>query len=318
VHDPIQLVWQRGERLHREREDVSLAAIRKAMHEHLHELGEPAAYTQLHSAGLAEQAEGRGLMRPEQDFDEAIREVGSNIQQAIEKDVKLERMDSDERSLEVGLWDLKEGEVRAEPLADRVERAVVNFLLKNPSSTILEIEQNIYPEFPGLLTPSKALVGAVLDSYGTEEGGRWRIRDEDKPATRRAELEKMTELIALIGERLGYPTEYLDEKTCAWVEDDQPMRVFYLLVSAVTGKILVENQYPLESCMLVLPGGRASLLAYKQQRDSKLRQRLEGWQIVKFRLLRTLGEIPVLNRQTFDEQLISDPIEQTRGQLMMF
>ena len=128
----------------------------------------------------------------------------------------------------------------------------------------------------------------------------------------------MTGLIALIGERLGYPTGHLDEKSCAWMEDDQPARVFYLLVSAMTGKILVENPYPVEQCMLVLPGGRASLLAYKQQRDSKLRQRLEGWQIVKFRLLRALGEIPVLNRQTFEEQLISDPIEQSRGQLMMF
>jgi hypothetical protein len=199
-----------------------------------------------------------------------------------------------------------------------VERAVVSYLLKNPSSTILEIEQNIYPEFPGLLTPSKALVGAVLESYGTEIAGRWHIREEDKPATRRTDLEKMTELITLIGDRLGFPTENIGEKTCAWMEDGRPVRVFYLLVSAVTGKILVDNQYPLEHCMLVLPGGRASLLAYKQQRDPKLRQLLEGWQIIKFRLLRALGDIPVLNRQTFEEQLVSDPIEQTQGQLMMF
>ena len=110
AHDPIQLLWQRGERLHREKEVVSLEAIREAMHGHLRELGEPAAYLQLHAAGLAEQAQGHGLMRPEQDFDEALREVGANIQQAIQSDVKLVRMDSAERSLEVGLWDLKEGE----------------------------------------------------------------------------------------------------------------------------------------------------------------------------------------------------------------
>ena len=94
--------------------------------------------------------------------------------------------------------------------------------------------------------------------------------------------------------------------------------MFYLLASALTGRILAENQYPLEKCLLVLPGGRAGLLAYKENRDPKLRQLLEGWHIVKFRLLRTLEEIPVLNRQTFDEQLISDPIEQAQGQLMMF
>lgn len=318
VHDPIQLLWQRGERLHREREVVSLEAVRDAMHEHLRELGEPAAYLQLHAAGLAEQADGRGLMRPEQDFDEALREVQSNIQQAIQSDVKLERMDSEERSLEVGLWDLKEGETRAEPLADRVERSVVTFLQKHPSSTLLELERGLYPEFPGLLTPSKALVGAVLESYGVEEADRWRLRNEDRASQRRAELEKMTGLIETVGERLEYTTEQISKNACIWVEEGETVRVFYLLVSALTGRILAENQYPLEKCLLVLPGGRAGLLTYKEKRDLKLRQQLEGWHIVKFRLLRALEEIPVLNRQTFDEQLISDPIEQTQGQMMMF
>jgi len=318
VHDPIQLLWQRGERLHREREVINLKAVREAMHTHLHDLGEPAAYLQLYAAGLAEQAEGRGLMRPEQDFDEALREVGANIQQAIQSDAKLVRMDSPERSLEVGLWDLRSGEARAEPLADRVERAVVTFLQKHPSSTLLEIERSLYPEFPGLLTPSKALVGAVLDSYGVQEDGYWRLRDEDRAPQRRAELKMMSDLIETIGKRLEYETEQLSENANIWKEGGETVRVFYLLVSALTGHILAENQYPLEKCLLVLPGGRAGLLAYKENRDKKLRQQLEGWHIVKFRLLRSLEEIPVMTRQTFEEQLISDPIEKTQGQLMMF
>jgi hypothetical protein len=318
VHDPIQLLWQRGERLHRERNLVSLETTRKAMHAHLQKLGEPAAYLQLHAAGLAAQAQGHGLMRSGQDFDEALREVGTSIQQAIQSDAKLERMDSTERSLEVGLWDLKEGEPRAEPLADRVEQVVVTFLQKHPFCTLLELERTLYPEFPGLLTPSKALVGAVLESYGTQEADHWRLRDEDQPSKRRAELRKMIGLIETIGERLEYRIKLPEENTCVWIEDGQFARVFYLLASAMTGRILTENQHPLEKCLLVLPGGRAGLLAYKGQRDAKLRQRLEGWRIVKFRLLRSLAEIPVLNRQSFEEQLNSDPIEQTQGQLMMF
>jgi hypothetical protein len=288
------------------------------MHKHLSELGEPAAYLQLFAAGLAEQAQGHGLMRPEQDFDEALREVGANIQQAIQSDIHLERMDSEERSMEVGLWDLAEGETRAEPLADRVERAVVTFLQKHPDSTLLELERSIYPDFPGLLTPSKAMVGAVLESYGVQEAGRWRLRDEDKASQRRAELEKMNKLIEMIGRRLEYATEQPSKNACIWKEKKETVRVFYLIVSAVTGRILVENQYPLVKCLLVLPGGRAGLLAYKEKRDPKLRQRLDGWNIVKFRLLRALADIPVLDRRTFDEQLISDPVEQTQGQMMMF
>jgi len=318
AHDPIQLLWLRGERLKREAGVVKLEAIREAMHEHLRSLGEPAVYLQLYAAGLAEQAHSHGLMRPEQDFDEALREVGVNIQQAIQSDIRIERMDSDERSMEIGLWDLQEGEARAEPLADRVERAVVTFLQKNPGSLLLELEQGIYTEFPGLLTPSKALVGAVLESYGLQEAGRWRLRDEDSASRRRAELEEMAKLILMIGERLGYITEKSGRNMCMWKDNGQVVRVFYLVVSAVTGRILVENQYPLKKCLLVLPGGRAGLLAYKEKRDPKLRQRLEGWTIVKFRLMRALADIPVLNRGTFEEQLISDPVEQTQGQMMMF
>jgi len=318
THDPVQLHWQRGERLHRQKENVSQDVIRKALHDHLYELGEPAAYLQLHAAGLAAYAQGQGLMRVERDFDEALRDVQSSIQQAIQTDARLERMDSEERSLEVGLWDLKEGEPRADPLADRVERAVVTFLQKDPNNTLLELERRLYPEFPGLLTPSKALVGAVLKSYGTEEAGRWRLRDEDSAAERRAEFRKMAALIETIGGRLDYKTKQVNDNTCLWQGKDQTMRVFYLLVSAMTGRIMAENQYPLEKCLLVIPGGRAGLLTYKENRDPKLRQRLENWQIVKFRLIRALAEIPVLSRQSFEEQLISDPVEQAQGQMMMF
>jgi hypothetical protein len=299
-------------------ESISLEMLQDAMVDHLRERGEPAAYLQLQVAGLATQAQGHGLMRPDQNFEEALREVQSKIQEAIQSDARLERMDAEERSAEVGLWDLKDGQDRNEPLADRVERAVVAFLQKHPSCTLLELERDIYLEFPGLLTPSNALVAAVLESYGLEEAGRWRLRDEDRASQRRAELDQMLGLVATIGERLGYKIEQLGQNACIWKEKKKIVRVFYLIASAVTGRILAENKYPPEKCMLVLPGGRAGLLAYKEERDPRLRNRLEGWTILKFRLLRSLADIPVLNRQTFEEQLINDPVEQTRGQMMMF
>jgi hypothetical protein len=45
---------------------------------------------------------------------------------------------------------------------------------------------------------------------------------------------------------------------------------------------------------------------------------MRGWPILKFRLLRALVDIPVLTRETFDEQLATDPVQQTEGQMMMF
>jgi hypothetical protein len=40
---------------------------------------------------------------------------------------------------------------------------------------------------------------------------------------------------------------------------------------------------------------------------------------VKYRLLRALLELPILTRETFEEQIASDPVEQqSSGQMMMF
>ena len=151
-----------------------------------------------------------------------------------------------------------------------------------------------------------------------QESDRWRLRPEDRPANRHADLREMKELIERIGERLGYTTTHLDERTSSWMDGDEQVRVFHLLASALVDQVIREAQHPVNQGILVVPGGRAGLLAYKGNRDPRLQQRLDAWLILKFRLVRTLAEIPVLNRQTFEEQITSDPVEQMQGQLMMF
>jgi hypothetical protein len=89
------------------------------------------------------------------------------------------------------------------------------------------------------------------------------------------------------------------------INDGGPRRVFYVIVSALVGRVITENSHPVDKCILVLPGGRAALAAYKQQRDLALSEKMRGWPILKFRLLRALAEIPVLTRATFDEQIVS-------------
>jgi hypothetical protein len=318
AHDPVQLVWRRGERLAREQGTLSQAAVRESMRAHLQERGEAAPYLHLYSTGLVAQSQKHALTRQDHNFDEALRENQSFLQQAIEKDRKLERQDTSERSLEVGLWGLRPGEQQAEPLPDRVEKKLVEILQQETRSSLTEIERKLYLLFPGMLTPSKGLVAAVLDSYAVLESGHWHLREEDRPSRRHADLREMGNLVETIGARLGYQTEHLENKTSVWLEDGQSVRVFHILASALVGRVLNEIQHTVNQCILVIPGGRAGLLAYKEQRDPKLRLRLADLCIVKFRHLRTLGSIPVLNRQTFEEQIISDPVEQLQGQLMMF
>jgi hypothetical protein len=263
-------------------------------------------------------ADSRALKPADEEADEALRKTNTLIESALTGDARFIHHSSGE-GLETGLWGLRANDAGRydESLADRVEMAMVNFLVRKPASLYIEIENELYGNFPGLLTPSKAMIYQVLRSYAEREHSLWTLRSEDHPAARREELKQMAGLIEIVGVRLGYGTRR-DGSTLIWVQDDRIEQVFHLVASALIGRAVLAKTHPAEKCVLVLPGGRAALAAYKLKRDPSLAERLRGWRMLKFRLLRTLSEIPVLTRQTFEEQLASDPVKQAEGQLMMF
>jgi hypothetical protein len=127
----------------------------------------------------------------------------------------------------------------------------------------------------------------------------------------------MMAVIDSIGKRLKYQTRRQD-KLLIWEEKGKVVRVFSVLASALVGHAIAEDSYPPEQTLLVIPGGRAALVAYKVLRDPALAEQLKNVRLVKYRLLRALAEVPILTRETFEEQIASDPIEQTKGQMMMF
>jgi len=235
---------------------------------------------------------------------------------------------SNGENVDTGLWDLSKGSndlpARGasqsryyESLSDSVEIAVVTFLQKNPNSIFLDIEHDLYPRFPGLLKPSQAMIYAVLSSYANKAGGEWKLRAEDLASARRTELNNITGLIEAIGKRLGYSTRQKD-KNYLWEQNSRIERAFYILASALIGRAIAETPYRPEQTVIVLPGGRAALAAYKTQRDPSLAARLKNYRVVKYRLLRTLIELPVLTRETFEEQIAGDPLEKSKSQMMMF
>ena len=93
---------------------------------------------------------------------------------------------------------------------------------------------------------------------------------------------------------------------------------FYLLASALIRRVIAGNPFPPEQSILVIPGGRAALIAYKEQRDPVLAEHMQAYRLVKYRLWRALSEVPILTRETFEEQITGDPVEQAKGQMMMF
>ena len=314
-HDPVQIVWWRGENLKRETNEQDAEVVRKAIAEHLSARGEPASYLHIHAAGLIALAEARALKSPKQEFDEAMRATQSTLEAALTNDAIFSHHSTGE-NVDTGLWSLQKPS-QDESLADRVEVAIVSFLQKNPNSIYLEIEDDLYPRLPGLLTPSKALIYAVLNSYAEKQAASWKLRVEDNALERRSELKRIAESIEKIGRRLNY-TIIKQDKILTWLENNKPVRFFYLLASALIGRALIEINSPPEQTMIVIPGGRAGLLTYKLQRDPSLAERVKAYRVVKCRSLRALSEVPILTRETFEEQIASDPIEQSKGQMMMF
>ena len=124
-------------------------------------------------------------------------------------------------------------------------------------------------------------------------------------------------MIESIGKRLEYTTRK-EDKNYLWEQNGRAERTFYILASALLGRALAETPYPPEQTIIVIPGGRAALAAYKAQRDPSLAARLKKVRVVKYRLLRTLTELPVLTRETFEEQVAGDPLEKSKSQMMMF
>jgi hypothetical protein len=290
--------------------------IRAAISDHLAVRGEPASYLHIHATGLLSLIESHSLIKKDQEFDETLRLVQALIQSALEEDPHFIHYSTGE-SVDTGMWGSNHFQEYRESLADRVEVAVVTFLQKNPNSIYLEVEDDLYPRFPGLLTPSKGLIYAVLSSYAVRENGAWMLRAEDLASMRRNELKKIGSMIEALGSRLGYSTSQQD-RMYLWQEENQTVYAFYVQASALVGRAFSEISFPAEQTLLVMPGGRASLAAYKAQRDPTLAARLKEVRVMKYRLLRTLLEVPVLTRESFGKQIASDPLEKSKLQMFLF
>jgi len=314
-HDPIQFVWERGEHLKREAEPEDLDDLRRVLEEFLQQRGEPASYLHVHAAALQALTEAHALRSKDQEFDAALRGNSTLIEAALKDDARFLHYSTGE-GIETGLWGLRsKGTIEA--LTDRAEQLVVNQLQKNPESIYLDMEASLYQSLPGLLTPSKGIIYAILNSYATREDGRWKLRQEDVAATRRADVASIEAIIAATGTRLEYEVQRR-EKWLIWQRHGKPERVFNVLASAMVSRPIADNPYPPEQSILVVPGGRAGLIAYKQQRDPAMAEQMKPYRLAKFRLWRALAEVPILTRESFEEQLSSDPVERAQGQMMMF
>jgi hypothetical protein len=309
--DPLQLHWERGADFRPPSKPPEKQAVRDALTAYLNDRVESATFLHVHTVGVAALAEQRALAWS----DEAVTETGQVILQALNHPT-FEHFDA-KTTPESGTWGLTRPNPEAHPLVDRVEMAIVRLLQANPNTSLDDIQQALNEKFPGALTPPLSVIGAVLESYGVEDNG-WTLREQDSPANRRADLEEAQKLLEKLGGRMDYAVSRADPNLVLWSEEDSPSWTFYVIASAVAGKVLSGNRQRPERTVVVLPGGRAGLLAYKLKRDPHLRQLAEDCHFLKFRNLRQIAEIQLLTRETWQEAVRGDPIEGATAQMMMF
>ena len=308
-HDPAQILWKSGNKP--TPAPMEIETIRNAMREFLSARGEPAGYLHVHAAGLIALAKVNALKQAENEFDVALRKTQTTMEEALKEGGEFTHYSSGE-GVDTGMWGLSS--LPAESLSDKVEVAIVTYLQKNPQTIYIEIEEELNKQFSGLMSPSKGLIYAVLNSYAVKDGGTYKLRPEDNASARREELQKVFDQLEEIGERLGHASKR-ENQSLTWFEKGIPIRKFYVLASALIHRALEQAD---GQTVIVFPGGRAALVAYKQDRDPSLKEGLKKHRLVKYRVLRGLLELPVLTHETFEEQIVSDPVEKAVWQMMMF
>jgi len=303
--------------------DQALSVAKESAINYLKKKGEPATYQQIHAAAITGMAHENKLAIDI--FLQNINQATSETQKWIESIFKdtdlLSRISESQASLETGVWWLRDVSGADIPLMDRLEEVVYRHLVNATKATAEEIKNAVNQALPGIFTPEDELILNCLDSYADlvdSSSHLWRLRDSELPTNRKADKQKMLQSLVHIADRLNYRVSGFDPLD--WYEEDAttPTYRFHVLTSAKLSTYIQTDTHQPQSNILVLPGSRANLLAFKSQRDPILGDKLRHhYLVVKFRLVRDLEINPLLSRELFKEQIYADPPEYRASQLAL-
>lgn len=171
------------------------------------------------------------------------------------------------------------------PLSDLVELAVYDALQQAAEWEETALLRAIYSQFPGDLTPERSLVQLCLESYAQIiPPGVYSLREEDRVAPRRRDIEELRDELATMGKRIGWEVESANNRM-VWSERRTPAYTFVFSATAQLAPHLLTKRPPPGTPVLVIPGGRARLIEYKLRRNVQFRDAAAGagWQFLKFR-----------------------------------
>jgi len=209
--------------------------------------------------------------------------------------------------IESQVWWLKDQTSDQIPLADLVEDAVVDLLRAQADWHTIDLLREVYRHFPDHLTPDRAMLATIIHSYAEESSfDQIHLRTEDHAEARASEVQEVRQLLMEIGQRLRFEVS-VTARGLAWLKS-------YTFVIQTTAQI--EELLRAETGVLVIPGGRATLLQYKLARDARLRE--TQWQVLKFSSVRQVAQQSDLTLQTFQLAFGLEPqIEQPAMQIQL-
>jgi hypothetical protein len=313
-HLTAQACWD-TRRVHKPGRPAAIESIaREAIQTSLQSRNEPAPYINLHSQATAAIIhQGAAAPLAAESPGEAVSLLQNTIQQVFTDSTILRRCEKETQKSESGLWCLVSGpDPQVMPLSDQIEMSVVRYLDRHPSTSLELLDAAICNQFPGMRTPPLSLLQNCLESYAEQvpqSPGYWQLKPREKPALRQQDIQQVRDQLVILGQRLKYEID--GENPLRWQDESgETAYMFFLFASSMIGRFVYSPPaIPVHKCILVLPGSRANLLAYKLQRDPQLAGAASaGWRFLKFRHVTRLGEMNDLDRTQLDTVLAMDPV----------
>ncbi len=320
--EAIQVEWKTGAS-NRELKPVNMQKIaREGMREALQEIGEPTDHIEIHTAAMS-------LLSQRNAFPPSIQlltgdkaaEIQTILTQLKTDESFLRRMDATSQELDSGLWWLAQPEGCQTPLSDRVELELLSWLQKDEKINTAEIQPRLYQRFPGVLTPSDALILHCLESYAVQDAQShsWRIKESDASGAREKEILELQESLIELAVKMKLICN--DNSPLRWsLPGGQVLYRIYLSATAAVDRDAFTQESEEYETIFILPGSRSGLLKFKIDRDPYLRECITPkWHFVKFRTLRSILSRPDQSLETWNALIDSDPLSSDETtQLTMF
>jgi hypothetical protein len=211
-------------------------------------------------------------------------------------------------------WWLVDTRHTLQPLAERVEHFIVEWLRSHQPASLHKIEVETCKAFKGILTPSTELIHSILTSY-TDDIEHTAVKitlntGEDETA-RAVDLQDAFALLRDLGRRLGFTVDTDEDDSMKWKNNKgEELFAFYPKTSCDISQLVLRS--PDENTtikVIVLPASRSRLIAHRLREDPRLVVSLEnGWRFLKFRHLRRLAAVENLTRELWENLLDGDPM----------